>query len=226
MRLHLLSAFLFSTALLTRAAWCGSISTSGSSGGGVVIPGIVMSGSTGGDMTGMLVSITHAGPGGTDSCLWAATGPLSGGCATALFSIAQTGDTFTAPSWTLSSTPTGFFITSIRFDGLPGHTVFDRATGGIGTPGSDLGADATGTTPIDPADGFASYLTPVSLMGLPSSGDIFASVKIDFTGFGVHSAVWLMDTDRLEIPEPGTGGLLLAAALVAVCRRRRRLGSS
>lgn len=206
--------------LLASAAWCGTISTSGSSGAGTLIPGLIMSGSTGADMAGMLVSITHGGPGGTDSCVWAATGPLSGGCSTALFSIAQSGDTFTAPSWTLSSTPTGFFITSIRFDGLPGNTVFDRASGGFGTPGSDLGADATGTTPIDPADGLASYLTPVTVIGLPPSGDIFASVKIDFTGLGVHSGVWLMDTDSVHIPEPGTFALMMAALVAAVRRRR------
>ena len=212
----------FSLALSTLCTWGGTISTSGAGGAGTVIPGFVSSGSTGADMTGMLVTISHSGPVGTDACVWAATGPLAGGCSTALFTIVQSGDTFTAPSWTLSSAPMGFFITGIRFDGLPGHTVFDRGAGGaIGTPGSDLGVDAFGTTPLDPADGFATYLTPVTLMGLPASGDIFASVRIDFTGFGVHSAVWTMDTDSLSLPEPSTGWLLMSAGLTFWLARRR-----
>jgi hypothetical protein len=94
-----------------------------------------------------------------------------------------------------------------------------------GTPGSSLGADATGTT--TGGDGEAFYGDAVAIGKAAPVGDIFSRVVIDFFGGGIDDATWVMDTDSVGlpgggVPEPSTWAMIVGGLLAVGASRFRR----
>lgn len=209
-------------ALWGAAAYGGALSTSGANPGAATeINSITGFTTTGDQMAGMKVSVTFVS-GQTDSCIWGVLGANSGGCSTQNFEVSQTGDTFNS-DWSYN---TDFATASILFEGVLGPgagVVFDRTNPDTGTPGTAQGADASGTTVG--ADGEATYMDIVNILGFGAVGDIYAKVEIVFGPRGATSATWIMDTDTVGvdrvIPEPGTF-VLMGAGLAGAALLRRR----
>lgn len=221
--------------LLTAAvAQAGLIVTTGAN-PGTTVNAIDLTGfsTTGSEMGGMIIEGLFVG-GGTASCTWVDGAGQSGSCVASNgnfgFSIGLNGDTYTS-SWFLSSI-TGANLLQLVFNGLPGSTVFDRTEPSTGTPGSDLGRDALGSTSSLIPSANVTYINQVATMGNAPVGDIYSTVQMYFgpiTNVGLapgETAEWLMDTDSIgirgEIPEPSTFAMMgLALASLAFVRRRR-----
>lgn len=223
-------------------ALAGTISTGGQV-AGTTVNAIDITGfaTTGDQMSGMIVTGNFDSSVGLVSldCIWAAGAGTSGSCAAsgsgAAFSLALTGDTFSA-TWSLGVTGS-LNLRSLFFNGLPGFTVFDRDPA-LSTDGSANGADATGST-LGAAnaaiDGTATYINQVGTMGNPPVGDIYSRVEIVFNGVGVApiiggpAATFTMDTDSIGlrggdpgsgVPEPSTLAMIAGGLLLAGWRKR------
>jgi hypothetical protein len=226
--------FAFATAGISSA---GTITTAGQI-PGTTLNAIDLTGfaTTGAEMTGMTVAALFGG--GMVTCIWAPTGVDTGGCSGSAvgvgsFSVSQAGDTF-SNNWILTNTTAvgaaPIPLLGVFFDGVPGLTVFDRTFGGVsGTAGSELGADATGTTPAGQPNGVALYIDQVATLGNPPVGDLFARLSLTF-GNGLlpqNSAMWIADTDTIglrgNVPEPGNWAMLLLGGCVLICFGRLRL---
>jgi hypothetical protein len=204
-----------------------------------VTPALTGFATTGALMENMLVTWTFAG-GGTSFASW---GDLGGG----LWGVSQDGfeislgendDTFTS-AWSLSNF-TNNRLSSVRFNGAPGRTLFD--CGWTGTECSAAG-DQTGTE--GSALGFSLqtvgsytgnvsgyYTNRVRLSGDPAVGDLFEQLTIQFDDIlGAQGTYeWLADTDNSGldqppprvVPEPSTGLLTLAGVISLMLMSRGR----
>lgn len=220
-------------------AEAGIISTGGQN-PGTTVNAIDITGftTTGNQMAGMTVTGTFT-DGITATCIWADGGGTTGNCAATngggSFSLTLTGDTFSNP-FNLGVTGT-LNLLSLLFNGIPGGTVFDRTFTDVGTPGSELGLDANGTTVPAAINGSATYIDQVGTLGNAPVGDLFARLQLDFSGAGLAPlaggapvATFSFDTDTIGVrgsngggvPEPSTWAMMAGGlALVAFSRLRR-----
>ena len=140
--------------------------------------------------------------------------------------------------WRLENN-TGSNLTGLTFDADTTRILFDRATNGAGTPGSDIGNDVDVCRRLlcvqgDVWNTTVNYTNEVGLTPTAPVGDLFRTVEITFNNGGISrdrflaDAVMFLDTDisgsEVKLPEPssfalaGVGLLGLAAA----ARRRTR----
>jgi hypothetical protein len=174
----------------------------------------------------------------TSSGTWAASGSGAGGVNTGLFSLAESGDTFTS-NWTLTNLSTAP-LTRLILYGPADKTVFDRCLTDPCTDDLSFGTDgsARGWT-FDPTGGTfqgditALYTDIVSLPGSAAVGDLYATLDLTFgTGFSQGlTLTFIQDTDSIPqggsltaVPEP-TSFFLLGTGLgvigLAAWRRRK-----
>lgn len=123
-------------------------------------------------------------------------------------------------------------VTSIKFSGAPGRTIFDVMPGpDEGTPGSAWGQafQRNGGSFPGPVTGIYSNL--VSITGQAAVGDLYEQLTINFDGGLTSTYNFWADTDNspfgvpvTAVPEPGTIGLMLAgiAGVSLLVRRRQR----
>ncbi len=196
-------------------------------------------------MAGMMVTWSFVG-GGSSSASWADLGGGKWGVSAGGFSVMFNGtQTFTQP-WVVQNN-SGSSVSSIRFDGAPGRTIFDCAwtgsacqntgsTAAKGTPGSEPGTSLTslGGSYFGSVNGF--YTDMVGINGAAPVGDEFERLTIDFvSGLGDGELyAFLADTDNSDFnspppaavaaaPEPGSITLLATGlAMLGVTFRRRR----
>jgi len=200
-----------------------------------IVYGSIEESATGSSMTGMRLTATFA----DNTTLTGSWGFLSSDFFGAFYGVElgdrlrvrhRNTDTFFPPFWSIRQLG-GAQVTSLTFDGAPGHTVFDRSFGflglGAGTPGSSLGTDffagfLSGTT--------ARYTNVVSVAPNAPVGDLYATLTVDFANpLPRGGATFLLDTDRVKgrigvVPEPSTYALMGTGlvALLAAARRRTR----
>ena len=187
-------------------------------------------------MGGMLVRADFSNGGFSDG-VWGDLGAGVWGVRTLAFSLTMggTSDTFSNP-WTLGNTVIGapLAITRLRLSGAPGGVVFDRATLGTGTVGSELGADFS-FVGAGPGGTVATYRNLVGVSGAAPVGDVFEALDVLFgQGLAAGTSVqFIADTDNIPpggrgidpvVPEPSTYLMLGAglATLGAAARRRAR----
>jgi hypothetical protein len=197
--------FLFLIAVSTALTQAGTISTTGQDNARQSTPSTSPASLSDDLMAGMVITGSI-----TADCIWASTGGNSGGCSgtygNAAFSMSLDGDTFSS-DWFLN-VGGGLNLTSLFFNGLPGNTVF-RPEPKPGTDGSASGFDAAGTIVPAGVNGIATYIDQVATLGNPPQGDIFARVRMDFSGDGplqhVGNDRWWRRSDRSGKPPPSIG---------------------
>lgn len=221
-----ISKGLLLAALGVGTALAGTITTVGTGGSPVNVLSVDDFAIFGDMMGGMTVDVTYVG-GGSDACVWAATGAGAGGCDGAGFRITQSGDTYSG-LWRLFRTGS-VNIAMISLNGLAGGVVFDRTFGGaIGTPDSAKGYDATGGTTGD--NGEAFYLNPVAVKPAAPVGDLYGRLVINFNfGRGVSAAYWRADTDTATpdtVPEPSAWMMIVGGLTALGVSRIRRTRSA
>jgi len=178
----------------------------------------ITSASTGGDMVGGFVTVTHFGGAmSTAPIVASGTGCTATSPGDFIFSI-PAGDTF-AVDWKLENIatgPTARAIGDVRFDLTLSNALFDN--------------DSLPSTP----DSFAGVLGGASITGPGFSpggeanlwpgagnlGDMYRGQVLGFTSFLIPGAsmTWHDDTDL--VPEPATLTLLAAGGFLALSRRR------
>lgn len=205
-----------------------------SNGSALNVPGLSALATTGSLMGGMQVTWTFVNVGSFSSS-WADIGGGNWGVSSNGFSVAvgSNGNTF-ATVWSLTNA-TNNRVSSVRFDGVPGNTVFDCFLGvdcTSDTPGSNQGRSllTTGGTYFGSVSG--AYTNRVGVGGNAALGDLYGQLTITFDDIlGAQSTYqFIADTDNfvqsIVTPEPGSWELLLvglAAVGVASHRGRRRL---
>ncbi len=186
-------------------------------------------------MGGMLVTWTFVGVGSV-SATWADLGGGNWGVSSGGFSVAVAagGNTFSSV-WRLTNA-TNNRVSSVRFNGAPGLTLFDCALG-VGsagctedTPGSNAGRSLFTTGGTYPGAISGVYANRVSVGGNAAVGDLFEELTVNFDNvLGAQSLYqFIADTDNYVAnttvtPEPATWALLLSGlAAVGVAARRRK----
>ena len=192
----------------------------------VSVPGISQFTTTGADMDGMLVTVNFVG-GGSESIAWADTGGAGAGAAIGTgWSISLTGDSF-SNAWQVDFG--NLAVTSFVMNGAPGLTVFDiDSAANPGTPGSALGLPFASS--IDTAtDPVVTYSNVIQIGAAAPFGDLFEVMTVELSGLeagGISGEfTFVQDTDNdirrdVELPEPGTLGIL-GGALIAIGLIRR-----
>ncbi len=198
-----------------------------------VIPGLTAFATTGANMTGLSVRATFTG--GLDETLpWATTGVGAGGVTGAGWSLAVSGDTFTAPwNFTFVNASIGQ-LSRLILDGSTGLTIFDRTEPSPGTNGSAQGNDFAFSANCAACDAFVTYSGRTALTGDAPLNDLWQTVTISFINpvSGANTGPrtdfsFLQDTDndvRVNVPEPETYAMMLAGLglLGFIARRRMR----
>jgi hypothetical protein len=201
---------------------------------------------TGADMGGMLVTWTFAG-GGTSFASWGDLGGGVWGVSSGGFSVTLGEATNTYGGvWSIFNGSDNR-VSSVRFNGAPGRTLFDcdwnavalecensgSSAADFGTTGSAEGwsLESSGGTYTGGVSGF--YTNAYAITGDPAVGDLFEQLTIrfdDILGVGVGYD-FIADTDNSpsnvpppqRVPEPGSIALLLSGLSgLAVMSRRRR----
>lgn len=152
--------------------------------------------STLGDMMdGMAITVDLLG-GGSETAIWQDTGSGAGGAFGSDWSLVQSGNTFyTSSPWTLTSS--GASILGLTIKAAPGNTVFDNGTN-PSTPGSASGRSFQVQSGDGP-DSF-SYLDEIDI----STGDLFATLTMDWNSAFTNSMSFLADTDSGTVDNPIT----------------------
>lgn len=180
------------------------------------------------DMVGMMVTLN-----GGLSAAWADIGGGRHGVNFGAVQISMINGVHTgAPAiWNVIGDPSNP-VTSIKFSGAPGRTVFDVLPGpDEGTPGSAWGQafQRNGGNFPGPVTGIYSNL--VSITGQAAVGDLYEQLTINFDGGLTSTYNFWADTDNspfgvpiTAVPEPGTIGMMLAglAGVSLLVRRRQR----
>jgi hypothetical protein len=191
---------------------------------------------TGADMAGIVVTVTNRN-GGITSAIWDTTGSESGEASFFNkkgngWSLDQVGDTIgeNDPSvspgyWTLTST--GVNIRSLLIEGLYGNILFDNLFGDDNVNGSGAGREFT-------YDTTSSTVTAAFLGQYQGQPDLYRSMLLTGqnprgNGSGTEmllgangSLQFLIDTDIIEVPEPGTVFLLMSGLLGLMISRKKR----
>jgi hypothetical protein len=155
------------------------------------------------------------------------------------FSGFGTTDTF-FNYWSINNKSTSN-LTRLVFDGGSSRILFDRGTGNVGTPGSNIGFDAQACQTVvlicligDQWNSQVTYTNQVALNPNAPVGDLFRTIDITFGNGGVSSgfasdAFLRFDSDISQsavtvTPEPSTYALMGVGliALGVAARRRRR----
>lgn len=201
-----------------------------------IIPGLTGFSTSGAMMSGM--SVTAIFSNGTNQTLsWATTGASSGGVTGTGWGLSMAGDSFSA-EWlfTIDGQANLGQIVTLRLDGRPGLTVFDRTDPSFGTDGSASGRDFVFVSGFDAVntDATVTYSNPVAISPNAAVGDLFNIVEVDFrdsegvlTGPRANFS-FRQDTDNdsrfgSTIPEPASLALMgLGLMGLAAVRRRTK----
>ncbi len=206
-------------------------------------PGVSGADTIGEAMAGMAVQWIFA-DGTTGSGVWADIG--GGGCGVnsggvRVFVGCEQNTSFDDdPEWKILNNSQKV-LTSIRFNGAPGQTVFDCnwsaiatacASGfSLGTAHSSFGVAHVKTGGTFVGFGTGSYTNLVGVAGAPPVGDLFEQFTLTFSGLPAgENFFFKADTDTAVlsapvpgVPEPGTYALLLAGLVgLSLVHRRRR----
>lgn len=151
------------------------------------VTNIALSGfqTTGGLMTGLKVRVEYDSVLGATEASWITTGPASGRATGPDWQVTASGDTFSA-TWEFRNLGPNR-IKRIRFDGIPGSTVFDRTYNSqFGTPGSFYGQDFQLVSAPDDLVITVTYRVPVGVGGAApiNPPDIFRYMDLQFTNTG------------------------------------------
>lgn len=152
-------------------------------------------------MSGMRITASFL-DGTSQSLIWGATGPQSGGVFGNDWSLTQSGNTYPQSlrsladyAWTLSNY--GLGITSLVIDAIPGNTVFDNVFApAIVTPGSAEGwyfQPISGVAPTSHA-----YSDPIDI----SAGDLFGKLSLYWPGGFTGVMQFIADTDSGTTHDP------------------------
>lgn len=190
---------------------------------------------TANDMDGMQVTVNYSA-GGSETVSWAdTTGAV--GTDWSLYFVNPTSSTG-ADYWTFDTSGAG--IDSITLDAFDHNVVFDDDNVNFpGTPGSAMGLPLRidfGAAPTTTYTGViaATYIGDVAITGFPAYGDLYQSLKIDFTNGAFTSSdtfAFYQDTDNIVnpvVPEPATMllfGIGLTSLAGIKARRNRRKNS-
>jgi len=195
----------------------------------VSVAGIARFATFGDLMVGMEVTASFLS-GFAETVSWVATGPGAGGAFGTEWSLTLDGDSF-APgpdgaSWVFTHARDA--LLTLKLDGEPGFTVFDRTFGGVdGTPDSELGLDFDFLPDALEPPGTATYSRRVAVGVNPPVGDLWQVLTIDFTeieGLQLRRWEFEQDTDndvRRQIPEPASVTLLGLGLAWLLWRRKR-----
>jgi hypothetical protein len=193
-------------------------------------------------MDGIMVTAFFDG-GGSETIEWLATVDDSGSATGTDWSLSVDGHTHHAVSphepWVLSNS-TGSALTMLVIDAYVGNIAFDLDDSSEITPGSEIGLtfgpnghsgshDISGNF-VD-GDVTALYSNPLTINGgsLPGTPDLYGTLKLTFFDSALPSGETVefdADTDfiTMNVPEPSTLMLLVGAAFVGLCSRRKNQG--
>ena len=224
-----ISALLLATALTTTAsAQTNSFNTGTLLNVGALSPATT----TGSTMGGMLVTWTFAS-GLAFSSNWRDIGGGLWGVSSGGFSVELGADVNTFGGlWSIKNR-TNSNISSVRFNGAPGNTVFDCQNGAgctPDTPGSNQGFSLTTASLSFQTTATGIYSNAVGVGGNPGVGDLYEQLTISFANGTMPTNQFydfFADTDNYlsatVVPEPGTWALtLVGLTAVGVASRRRR----
>jgi hypothetical protein len=195
------------------------------------IPGLTGFQTTGAQMSGLKVTATF-NDGFSQTLSWAATGASSGGVFGDIWSLTQSGDTFSSVWNFVMGTDHGQLVSFLLDASGPQQvTVFDTTSGAFGeTAGSAAGKDFAFSF-CNSCDVTATYSNAVAVIPGSATGDTFHTLLVTFDqGTGPRTDFsFVQDTDNDSrlitgfVPEPGTFPLMGLALLGmgAVLRRRR-----
>jgi hypothetical protein len=188
---------------------------------------------TNANMVGSVVSVTFA-DGTTASATWTTAGANVNN----VFSLLETGDTYTDPFDLVNLSASA--ITSFSFNGVPGNTTFDIVVSPDDTPGSSSGLPfSSASTNGSPTPTVAVNYTNELIVGGTFWGDEYTEMDVTLGGSGLVSGQtlqYLTDTDNATAsspiviapsatPEPSSFVLLgtgVAGVAGAVRRRLRK----
>jgi hypothetical protein len=211
-----------------------------------VSPDVVTDFTTGGsEMVGMRVTWSFT-DGSSAFDFWRSLSPGTWGVSGGGFEVINSSDNTFGGAWSVRNF-SNRIVSSVRFNGASGRTLFDCAWNGTrcdntGSRGDDLlnptvgsagGASHTQVGGSYTGAVFGEYANLIGIGGAAPVGDLFEQLTISFAaGLGVQGTYdFRADTDNSDfnappptsVPEPTAFALLAvgAAGLASVARRRR-----